>query len=205
MKLIWYHEVSYLKKPVYEYQDFAKRLAARGHEVEVGDFNEQEGDRGVGIFVSRAGTGTAALSGTPHCNWPAVKYFEARMRFRQMLKKRQGDVDGGFVYSIFINATQAVKLAREGNVPMIYRILDACHRLRTVAVTQTLLKRGQRSVCRNAAFLRPWRRRSAIPSTFGRLNCPVANLSVGGSLSSMLPTRSSALFWNSTGDVIYDS
>ena len=40
MKILWCHEVSYLDKPVYEYQDFPERLAARGHKVEVIDFSE---------------------------------------------------------------------------------------------------------------------------------------------------------------------
>lgn len=152
MKLIWCHEVSYLEKPVYEYQDFAERLAARGHEVEVIDFNEQANTSGASTLVSRTGVGRIALSGIPHHNWPAAKYIEARLRFRRMLKERlrRGDVDGVFVYSIFINGTQAVELAREASVPVIYRVLDAYHRLRTGAVAQALLKSGERYVYLNA-------------------------------------------------------
>ena len=152
MKLLWCHEVSYLEKPVYEYQDFAERLAARGHDVEVIDFREQGGTSEGSIAVSRTGAGTVRVAGIPHNNWRAAKYIEARLRFRQMLKKRlrQGDIDGVFVYSIFINGTQAVELAREANIPVIYRVLDAYHRLRRGVVTQALLKRGERFVYRNA-------------------------------------------------------
>ena len=41
MKIAIIHEVSYLSKPVYEYQDFAERLASLGHEVTVFDFDEK--------------------------------------------------------------------------------------------------------------------------------------------------------------------
>lgn len=153
MRILWCHEVSYLEKPVYEYQDFPERLAARGHEVEVIDFSEQNAvPEGAGSRLSRTGVGEIAYSPIPHHNLPALKYLEARIRFRRMLVERlsRGQVDAIFVYSVFINGTQAVRLGKKFGVPVVYRVLDAYHRLRPGLVTQSLLRLGEKYIYRNA-------------------------------------------------------
>jgi len=152
MKILWCHEVSYLGKPVYEYQDFPERLAERGHEVEVIDFDESMKARPGSVRVSRTGQGTVLLTSIPHGNRRALKYFEARRNFRRMIieRLRRGDVDAIFVYSIFINGTQAVRLGRKFGVPVVYRVLDAYHRLRPSFVERTILLFGERFIYRRA-------------------------------------------------------
>ena len=153
MRILWCHEVSYLDKPVYEYQDFPERLAARGHDVEVIDFSEAGAVvNGDGSRISRTGVGEVTYSPIPHHNLGATKYIEARVQFRRMLlqRLRRGRVDAIFVYSVFINGTQAVRLGKKFGIPVIYRVLDAYHRLRPGLVTQTLLRSGERYIYRNA-------------------------------------------------------
>ena len=152
MKILWCHEVSYLDKPVYEYQDFPERLAARGHEVEVIDFGEIGPMVAGSAAVSRTGEGTVLLTGIPHSNRRGLKYLEARAQFRRMLieRLRRGDIDAVFVYSVFINGTQAVRLSRKFGVPVVYRVLDAYHRLRPGFLTQTILLHGERFIYRRA-------------------------------------------------------
>jgi glycosyltransferase involved in cell wall biosynthesis len=152
MKILWCHEVSYLDKPVFEYQDFPERLAARGHEIEVIDFSEAMKVTAGSMPVSRTGEGTVLLTSIPHGNRPFLKYVEARWRFRRMLTERlrRGDVDGIFVYSIFINGTQAIRLGRKFGVPVVYRVLDAYHRLRPGFLERTILRLGERFIYRRA-------------------------------------------------------
>ncbi|MEF3082527.1 glycosyltransferase [Luteimonas sp. SMYT11W] len=152
MKILWCHEVSYLDKPVYEYQDFAERLSGRGHVVEVIDFSEASATALATRRVSRTGEGEVALTPIPHRNLPVLKYFEARERFRRMLSSRlrKGDVDAVFVYSVFINGTQAVRLARRYGVPVVYRVLDAYHQLRPGVLAQAILRAGERYIYRHA-------------------------------------------------------
>jgi glycosyltransferase involved in cell wall biosynthesis len=152
MKILWCHEVSYLDKPVYEYQDFPERLAARGHEVEVIDFTETARVIAGSVPVSRTGEGTVMLTAIPHSNRPGLKYIEARAHFRRMLTSRlsRGDIDAVFVYSVFINGTQAVRLSRKFGVPVVYRVLDAYHRLRPGLLTRTILRVGERFIYRRA-------------------------------------------------------
>lgn len=152
MKILWCHEVSYLDKPVYEYQDFPERLAARGHEVEVIDFSEAGPVSAASVSVSRTGEGTVTLTAIPHGNLPFLKFIEARLRFRQMLvdRLRRGDIDAVFVYSVFVNGTQAVRLSRRYGVPVVYRVLDAYHRLRPGLLTRFILWLGERFIYRRA-------------------------------------------------------
>ncbi|CAG4976970.1 glycosyltransferase [Novilysobacter luteus] len=152
MKILWCHEVSYLDKPVYEYQDFAERLAGRGHAVEVIDFSEARVTSSGTQRVSRTGEGEISLTPIPHGNVPVLKYFEARARFHRMLSSRlrQGNIDAVFVYSVFINGTQAIRLARRHGVPAIYRVLDAYHQLRPDRASQAILRAGERYIYRNA-------------------------------------------------------
>ena len=152
MKILWCHEVSYLDKPVYEYQDFPERLAGRGHEVEVIDFSETMKVSMGSTSVSRTGEGTVLLTSIPHGNRPGLKYFEARRQFRRMLidRLRRGDIDAVFVYSIFINGTQAVRLSRKFGVPVVYRVLDAYHRLRPRFLERMILRLGERFIYRRA-------------------------------------------------------
>ena len=152
MKILWCHEVSYLEKPVYEYQDFPERLAGRGHQVEVIDFREVGPVPADSVPVSRTGEGTVTLTAIPHDNRPGLKYIQARANFRRMLEERlhRGDVDAVFVYSVFINGTQAVRLSRRYGVPVVYRVLDAYHRLRPGLLTRSILWLGERFIYRSA-------------------------------------------------------
>lgn len=152
MRILWCHEVSYRDKPVYEYQDFPERLAARGHAVEVIDFDEGRATQPATAQVSRTGEGTVALSTIAHHGIPALKYLEARLRYRRMLEERlrAGAVDAAFVYSIFINGVDTVQLCRRHGVPVVARVLDAYHRLRPGRVTRALLRHGEQYVYRHA-------------------------------------------------------
>lgn len=152
MRILWCHEVSYAEKPVYEYQDFAERLAARGHDVEVIDFVEGAATTSGSACISRTGEAEVTLSSIPHSGLPLVKYVEARLRFRQMLEERiaTGALDAVFVYSVFINGTEAVTLCRKAGIPVVYRAIDAYHRLRPGKLAQALLLSGERYIYRNA-------------------------------------------------------
>lgn len=152
MKILWCHEVSYSRKPIYEYQDFAERLSGRGHEVEVIDFDESMPSGPGSEILNRTGEGSVIRSSIPHGNVPFLKFAMARLRFSRMLKERleNGDIDVIFVYSVFINGTEAVRLGKRFGVPVVYRAIDAYHRLRPGLLAKTLLRLGEKYIYRNA-------------------------------------------------------
>ena len=155
LRILVVHEVSYLKKPVYEYQDFAERLAARGHEVTVIDFDEDSGKGFKNRKVSRTGLGEVVLEQVPHNNFPILKYITGRTNFHRLLtsKLQNKSFDVVFLYSVFINGTQTVRLCRKYSIPVIYRVLDAYHLLRDGALTSYLLLAGERYIYKNASRL----------------------------------------------------
>lgn len=155
MKIIIIHEVSYLDKPVYEYQDFAERLATRGHEVTVIDFCEYQQSELACRKVSRTGQGEVQLISLPNNGVPILKYLIARFQFPHLLKRviHEQGADAVLLYSVFINGTGAVAMCRELGIPVVYRALDAYHRLRNNRFQSWLLLQSEKYIYRNANTL----------------------------------------------------
>jgi glycosyltransferase involved in cell wall biosynthesis len=146
------HEVSYRRKVVYEYQDFAERLAGRGHTVSVIDYDAEQDHEYKSETISRTGEGNVQLENTPYTNLPLYKYFSGRRNFTKLLDKklRAGTVDVVFLYSVFVTGTPTVRLCRRYKVPVVYRVLDAYHRLAKNPLMRAPLYLGERYIYRNA-------------------------------------------------------
>jgi glycosyltransferase involved in cell wall biosynthesis len=163
MNILVVHEVSYLKKVVYEYQDFAERLAARGHRVTVVDFDEA-GDGSGGVeSCSRTGLAPVELVHLPFRNLPAIKYLSARARYRRWLdaKLRARAFDVVLLYSVFVNGTTTVRLCRRYGVPVVFRLLDIYHRIRKSHLAFLPLLLGERYIYRNADAVSPTNQKMA--------------------------------------------
>lgn len=155
MKIVVIHEVSYQDKPVYEYQDFAERLAARGHDVTVIDFCENRKGTLGNVRMSRTGTGEVRLITLPNNGIPILKYLNARWRFPRLLTEliQRDGVDAVLLYSVFINGTGAVSVCHKARIPIVYRVLDAYHKLRKSRLQSLLLLLGERYIYRRADIL----------------------------------------------------
>jgi len=152
MNVLIVHEVSYAKKVVYEYQEFAERLAARGHHVTVIDYDED----GDGAYreqaISRTGTGTVTVQTTPYLDLPILKYLTGKWNYPSVLAKAiaQRRVDVVLLYSVFINGTTTIRMCAERGIPVVYRVLDAYHKLRQNPWISAVLHRGERAIYRRA-------------------------------------------------------
>lgn len=152
MNVLVVHEVSYADKVVYEYQEYAERLAGRGHNVTVIDFAETSGSARGERAISRTGAGTVTLRSTPYLDVPLVKYVSARRNYRALLRAAiaEGRVDVALVYSIFVNGTETLRQCRAAGIPVVYRVIDAYHKLRQNPWTMLPLYLGERYMYRNA-------------------------------------------------------
>ena len=121
-----------MKKVVYEYQDFAERLASRGHTVTVIDFDPDGDGSGNHGEVSRTGIGTVVLENTGFLKLPILKYISGRYRYKKLLLKKliNKEIDVVFLYAVFINGTNTVSLCKKFNIPVCYRALDIYHKIR---------------------------------------------------------------------------
>jgi glycosyltransferase involved in cell wall biosynthesis len=155
MNIVVIHEVGYLSKPVYEYQDFAERLAHLGHTVTVIDFDESVHTPFSIQNVSKTALSPVTLISLPNLGIPILGIFYARFRFRIEFKKllKREKIDAVFLYSIFVNGVDAVKICNQLGIRVVFRAIDAYHRLRKSRWQSWLLKRGEIFVYKNADLL----------------------------------------------------
>lgn len=155
MNLIIIHEVGYLSKPVYEYQDFAERLAYQGHNVTVFDFDESIVKPFTVTKVSKTGLASVNLVSLPNHGISVIKILYARYRFQQVFRKflRSNRIDAVFLYSVFVNGIDAVKICHELGVRIIFRAIDAYHRLRKNRLQSWLLKQGEIFIYKNVDLI----------------------------------------------------
>lgn len=155
MNIVIIHEVGYLSKPVYEYQDFAERLAYYGHSVTIIDFDETCSSPFTIKKVSKTGLAMVNLVTLPNIGIPGLNILYARYRFGGELKKilKDSDVDAIFLYSIFVNGIDAVKTCKQLGIRIVFRAIDAYHRLRKNPWQSWLLKQGESYIYRNVNLL----------------------------------------------------
>jgi glycosyltransferase involved in cell wall biosynthesis len=155
LNIVVIHEVSYIDKPVYEYQDFAERLAARGHRVTVIDFCESRKGSLTAQKISRTGLGEIELITLPNNGIPVLKYITAKVQFPSLLKKliNETKIDAVLLYSVFINGTGTIAICKKAGIPVVYRAIDAYHRLRKDPFQSWLLLQCEKFIYTNAETL----------------------------------------------------
>lgn len=153
MKILVVHEVSYLRKPVYEYQDFPERLSSQGHEVTVVDFDQNDDGKPVDQIVSRTGLAEIRLRRPGFSAIPLWKYISALVSYKLFIQKlvRSEKFDAILVYSIFINGWTTIRTANQSNTSSAFRALDAYHLLHTNRLAQKILLLGEKYIYKNAS------------------------------------------------------
>ena len=93
-----------------------------------------------------------SVRNTPYNDFPIVKYLSGRANYPRLLQRAidEGRVDVAFVYSVFINGTATVRICHRYKIPVVYRVLDAYHKLRQSPWTMLPLYLGERYIYRNA-------------------------------------------------------
>jgi glycosyltransferase involved in cell wall biosynthesis len=148
MRILVVHEVSYRNKVVYEYQDFAERLAAMGHSVTVVDYDDAGDGVGRSERISRTGIAEVSLENIPFSNIPVAKYLSGRLNYERILAKKlkAREIDVVFLYSVFINGTNTVRMCKRYGVPVVYRVLDVYHKVRQNALIMLPLYLGEKYI-----------------------------------------------------------
>lgn len=156
MNILVIHEVSYEGKVVYEYQDFAERLNAKGHRVFVIDFDESgqyfhKGEKSV----SRTGIGNVKLYSTPCLNLPVLRFITGKLYFKTFLNQfiKEHKIDVVWLYSVFINGTGTIEVCKKLNIPVVYRVLDIYHKVRQNPFIKVPLLLGEKFIYKNADYL----------------------------------------------------
>ena len=140
---------------MYEYQEFAEMLASRGHSVSVIDFEEHGDVHEEPEKISRTSNGTVELTSIPCSRLPIAKYITARVNYHKMLEHALDtkNIEVVLLYSVFINGTSTVKICKDKGIPVVYRVLDAYHKMRTNPIISAVLRKGERYIYKNATAI----------------------------------------------------
>jgi glycosyltransferase involved in cell wall biosynthesis len=161
LNLLFVHEVSYEKKPIFEMHEFPEHLAARGHKVTFLQFDEGfkfwEGKRQprTKTIAGRVLPETAIDLVTPHqfgipgldrlfatiSVWPALERLLKTQRF-----------DAIVLYAVPTYGHQVIQLAKKHGIPVTFRALDVSHLIRK-SIFSPLIKSAEKYVYQHADLL----------------------------------------------------
>ncbi len=161
LNLLFVHEVSYEKKPIFEMHEFPEHLAARGHKVTFLQFDEgykfwrDKRQPTEKTIPGRVLPETSIKIVTPHqFGIPGVDRLYATLSIwpalQRMLKSEK--FDAIVLYAVPTYGHQVIQLARKYGVPVIFRALDVSHLIRK-SFLSSLIKSAEKYVYQHANVL----------------------------------------------------
>jgi glycosyltransferase involved in cell wall biosynthesis len=161
LNLLFVHEVSYEKKPIFEMHEFPEHLAARGHKVTFLQFDE-----GFKFWQGNRQPRTKNISGrvlpetainlvTPHqFGIPGLDRLWATISVWPTLESllKNEKFDAIVLYAVPTYGHQVIQLAKKYGVPVIFRALDVSHLIRK-SLLSPLIKSAEKYVYEHANVL----------------------------------------------------
>ncbi len=161
LNLLFVHEVSYEKKPIFEMQEFPEHLAAKGHRVSFLQFDEGfkfwQGNRQprTKTIAGRVLTETSINIITPHqFGVPGLDRLYATVSVWPVLDRllKNEKFDAIVLYAVPTYGHQVIQLAKKYGVPVVFRALDVSHLIRK-SVFSPLIKSAEKYVYNHADVL----------------------------------------------------
>ena len=166
MRILIVHEVDYSNKPVFEFQMLAEILSVLGHEVIVIDYPQGK----LTIHFERHPILRAWVAHNVHRAYkdasltimrpfpselPALTRLSYVLNIGKLLKEIIGsqEIDFILLYSVPHSGWQTIKLARNYNIPVVFRSIDALHQIVPNKIYQYLVKILEKYVYRNSDLI----------------------------------------------------
>jgi glycosyltransferase involved in cell wall biosynthesis len=161
LRILFIHEVSYQKKPVYEIHEFPELLSLMGHEISFFEFDEgrkfwNKSTRAKEKSIQGRVLSEAKLKlfrpfqlGIPGIDRILV-VFSSLFSLSKLIKEDNFDVI--VLYAVPTFGSQAVFLAKRRGVPLLFRALDVTHKIRP-SMFSPLIKQVERFVYRESEVL----------------------------------------------------
>jgi glycosyltransferase involved in cell wall biosynthesis len=160
LKVLFVHEVSYTKKPIYEMHEFPEYLARRGHEIVFFEFDEGRkfwvsGSEAAQQIENRVFKDAKVSIQRPlQLGVPGIDRLLVMLtsipRLRSLLKG--GGFDVVVLYAVPTYGIQTLYFARKNEVPVIFRALDVSHKIRS-SFLAPFIKMIERHVYRKAKLV----------------------------------------------------
>jgi glycosyltransferase involved in cell wall biosynthesis len=154
LKILFIHEVSYLKKPVYEIHEFPELLSVMGHEISFFEFDEGRKFWDASTIVKDEEVGgkvlpTAKITlirpsqlGIPGIDRLFV-VLSSFSKLRKIIKRHNYDVI--VLYAVPTFGAQAIWFAKRRGIPVVFRALDVAHKIRE-SIFAGVIKKAERFV-----------------------------------------------------------
>ena len=161
LNLLFIHEVSYEKKPIFEMHEFPEHLAARGHKVTFLQFDEgykfwrEKLQPTEKIISGRVLPETTIKIVTPHqFGIPGVDRIYATLSVWPQLDRllKSEKFDAIVLYAVPTYGHQVLQLAKKYGVPVIFRALDVSHLIRR-SFLSPLIKSAEKYVYQHTDLL----------------------------------------------------
>jgi glycosyltransferase involved in cell wall biosynthesis len=161
VKILFVHEVSYEKKPIFEIQEFPEHLAARGHNVTFLQFDEGykfwsgQGQPLEKTIPGRVVPNTSIKLVTPQqFGIPGLDRLYATVSIWPVLDSllKAQTFDAIVLYAVPTYGHQVIRLAKKYKVPVIFRALDVSHLIRK-SFLSPLIKSVEKYVYKHSDFL----------------------------------------------------
>ena len=161
MKILFIHEVSYLKKPVYEIHEFPELLSVMGHDITFFEFDEGRKFWDKSTVVTNKEIKGKVLAGAKiklirpfQLGVPGLdRLFVVLTSFFKLRKTiKQNGYDVIVLYAVPTYGAQAIWLANKSGVPVVFRALDVTHKIRK-SIFAGLIRRVEKFVYRKSNLL----------------------------------------------------
>jgi len=161
MRILWLHEVDYLKKPVFEMHEFPEHLAALRHEVAFVQFPEGSSKIELTNTPFKQGIEGRVLADTKLTLYTPKTFsgdllgrllmvLTFKNQFNNILQDFKPDVIVSF--SVPTSGWQAMAVAKKANVPFVFRALDVSHKIRR-SFFSPLINLAERRIYANADWV----------------------------------------------------
>lgn len=161
LNLLFVHEVSYEKKPIFEMHEFPEHLATKGHKVTFLQFDE-----GFRFWSDKRLPKSKTIAGrvlpevridlvTPHqFGIPGLDRLYATISVWPALDRllKSQKFDAVILYAVPTYGHQVIQLAKKYGVPVVFRALDVSHLIRK-SILSPLIKSAEKYVYQHADVL----------------------------------------------------
>ena len=184
LKILFIHEVNYLKKPIFEMHEFPENLAALGHDVYFLHFPENSTRQERSKLGSRTKLPGRVVSGseitllTPKVfSFGLLGRLFAALIGHSIVRKAIRDSGAQIVVTLAVPTFgwQAVRVSRKLGIPIVYRALDVSHLIRG-GLFSPLVKLAEAFVARRASLVSANNR--AMADYIGKLSAGRDNIQV---------------------------
>jgi glycosyltransferase involved in cell wall biosynthesis len=161
MKILVIHEVSYLRKVIFEMHEFPELLSIAGHEVHFLEFPEGLGFKNLSFKRrSRWISGRVHSSARLKLITPFTlggSFFDRLIAPLTILPTlwalfSKGNFDVVLLYSVPTSGWQTVRIARHFKIPVVFRALDVSHLIRE-GITSRLVGAAEGYVYKHATLI----------------------------------------------------